>query len=138
MAVTVQSSGPYNYKREEVPNYFKMGGFEKLPPEILHLIFSHLAPSDQGAATCVCWHWRQVGESEDFKTIRDFCFGKTKWMKYFGDIGVEPPLPGNIGKILSRVIASFGLGKKFERPIYLSLFQKQSTEDRFVWIVFLS
>jgi hypothetical protein len=27
-------------------------------------------------------------------------FGKAKWAKYFGDIGVEPPLPPNIEEIL--------------------------------------
>jgi hypothetical protein len=32
--------------------------------------------------------------------IPDFVFGKAQWAKFFGDVGVEPPLPADIDKIL--------------------------------------
>ncbi|MCB1073118.1 MAG: hypothetical protein KDK96_08485 [Chlamydiia bacterium] len=35
------------------------------------------------------------------KTIPEMAFGKAKWEKYFGDVGVEPPLPKNIDRILN-------------------------------------
>jgi hypothetical protein len=33
--------------------------------------------------------------------IPDMAFGKAQWKKYFGDIGVEPPLPPDIEQILN-------------------------------------
>ena len=34
-------------------------------------------------------------------SIHPIAFGKDEWIKYFGDIGVEPPLPANIENILN-------------------------------------
>ena len=34
-------------------------------------------------------------------SISDIAFGKADWEKYFGDIGIEPPLPTNIADILN-------------------------------------
>ena len=33
--------------------------------------------------------------------LASIAFGKAQWEKYFGDVGVEPPLPGNIDQILN-------------------------------------
>jgi hypothetical protein len=74
--------------------------FEALPSQLLCNIFLFLSPRDQEGAACVCKKWKSILENKRFKEVRNFCFGKTKWLKYFGDIGVEPPLPPNIGKIL--------------------------------------
>jgi hypothetical protein len=76
--------------------------FNSLPKKLVFTIFKFLSPRDQDAATCVCKKWKIILEDKCFKEIRDFCFGKTKWLKYFGDSGVEPPFPPNIGEILSR------------------------------------
>jgi len=34
-------------------------------------------------------------------TVPEMAFGKTQWARYFGDIGVEPPLPSDIVEILT-------------------------------------
>jgi serine/threonine protein kinase len=44
-------------------------------------------------------------------TLPSMAFGKAKWEKYFGDIGVEPPLPPNIEEILNSPCI-FWSGKK--------------------------
>lgn len=59
-------------------------------------IFEILSPTDQSAATITCKAWQAAGEAQPFKDIREFCFGKAKWNKYFGDIGTEPPIPLHI------------------------------------------
>jgi tetratricopeptide (TPR) repeat protein len=43
--------------------------------------------------------------------LPSMAFGKAKWEKYFGDIGVEPPLPPNIEEILNSSCI-FWSGKK--------------------------
>ena len=40
-------------------------------------------------------------QAEVYPCIPDIAFGKAEWEKYFGDIGVEPPLPKNIEEILN-------------------------------------
>jgi len=45
----------------DAPGRFKIG-YKDLPPEIIFRIFRYLSPNDQGAATCVCRNWRDVGE----------------------------------------------------------------------------
>ena len=47
-------------------------------------------------------------------------FGKAKWATYFGDIGVEPPLPPNIHQILQSP-CPFWSGKKVEETHLLVL-----------------
>ena len=47
-------------------------------------------------------------------------FGKAKWATYFGDIGMEPPLPPNIHQILQSP-CPFWSGKKVEETHLLVL-----------------
>ena len=42
-----------------------------------------------------------ISNTKDSYSIPFIDFGKTDWAKYFGDIGVEPPLPKNIEEILN-------------------------------------
>ena len=42
-----------------------------------------------------------IVQYEIFTSITSIAFGRDAWIKYFGDIGVEPPLPANIEKILN-------------------------------------
>ncbi len=55
-------------------------------------------------------------------------FGKAEWAKYFGDVGVEPPLPADINAILSAP-CPFWSGKKVKRPISSFSFLKPSMES---------
>ena len=75
---------------------------ETSPQWLLLHIFRYLSPWDQKVAMCVCRSWRQVGEDDTLKNVRKLCFGKAAWKKHFGDVGVEPPLPPSIHKILSK------------------------------------
>ena len=52
--------------------------------------------------------------------IPDIAFGKTDWEEYFGDIGVEPPLPVNIEEILNEP-CSFWPNKKVKETHLLVL-----------------
>jgi len=50
-------------------------------------------------------------------------FGKEKWAIYFGDVGVEPPLPPNIHEILQSPCPFFP-GKKVGETHLLTLIPK--------------
>ncbi|MCB1073127.1 MAG: hypothetical protein KDK96_08530, partial [Chlamydiia bacterium] len=52
--------------------------------------------------------------------IFTIAFGKAKWEKYFGDIGVEPPLPSNIEEVLNSP-CPFWEGKKVKETHLLTL-----------------
>ena len=55
------------------------------------------------------------------KTIfRNTALGKKEWEKYFGDIGIEPPLPSNIEDILNEP-CSFWPDKKIKETHLLVL-----------------
>lgn len=47
-------------------------------------------------------------------------FGKEKWARYFGDVGIEPPLPADIDKILNSE-CPFWKGKRIEETHLLVL-----------------
>ncbi len=53
-------------------------------------------------------------------TMPAMAFGKAKWERYFGDIGVEPPLPLNIEQILEAP-CPFCQGKKVHETHLLTL-----------------
>ena len=53
-------------------------------------------------------------------SIPSIAFGKACWEKYFGDIGAEPPLPGNIKEILNES-CSFWPNKKVKKTHLLVL-----------------
>jgi hypothetical protein len=50
----------------------------------------------------------------------DSAFGKAKWAQYFGDIGIEPPLPANIHDILNATCPIFS-GKLVHETHLLTL-----------------
>jgi hypothetical protein len=52
--------------------------------------------------------------------IPDMAFGKAAWEKYFGDIGIEPPLPSDIEQILNAP-CPFWPGKKVRETHLLTL-----------------
>ena len=52
--------------------------------------------------------------------FRNTAFGKKEWEKHFGDIGIEPPLPANIEKILNEP-CSFWPDKKVKETHLLVL-----------------
>ncbi len=51
----------------------------------------------------ITWDGKTVPEGSFLLPYRSslIAFGKEEWAKYFGDIGVEPPLPKNIDQILN-------------------------------------
>ena len=55
-----------------------------------------------------------------FPSASSIAFGKADWEKYFGEIGLEPPLPANIEKILN-LPCSFWAGKKVKETHLLVL-----------------
>lgn len=52
--------------------------------------------------------------------VHEMAFGKAKWQKYFGDIGLEPPLPPNINQILKNP-CPFWSGRRVEETHLLVL-----------------
>jgi hypothetical protein len=52
--------------------------------------------------------------------IPDMAFGKAMWAKYFGNIGVEPPLPADIEQILNSA-CPFWQGKRVRDTHFLTL-----------------
>ena len=52
--------------------------------------------------------------------FKDKAFGKKEWERYFGDVGIEPPLPANIEKILNEP-CSFWPDKKVKETHLLVL-----------------
>ena len=60
----------------------------------------------------------------NYFSILAIAFGKADWEKYFGDIGVEPPLPANIEEILN-ALCSFWPDKKVKEAVEENSFQIQ-------------
>ena len=57
------------------------------------------------------------------KSVSTIAFGKTQWERFFGDVGVEPPLPIDIDEILSSP-CPFWYGKKVFETHLLVLIPK--------------
>jgi hypothetical protein len=55
-----------------------------------------------------------------YTSLPDIAFGKAKWEKYFGSVGVEPPLPSNINAILNAP-CTFWSDKKVRNSHFLVL-----------------
>jgi len=58
-----------------------------------------------------------------YSSIPTMAFGKAQWNKYFGDIGVESPLPKNIDKILN-IPCPYWNGKRVKETHILVLIPK--------------
>jgi len=94
----------------------KLAPFNLLPNELLIFIFQLLVTEDISSSlkqlkhcTLVCWGWKRlIGvpklRLEIVNVLHKFApemaFGKAKWEKYFGELGVEPPLPKDIHTVL--------------------------------------
>ena len=63
---------------------------------------------------------KPIAKDEVYASIPSIAFGKAEWWKYFGYIGVEPPLPINIEEILNEP-CSFWPGKKVKETHLLVL-----------------
>jgi hypothetical protein len=73
---------------------------DKFSSDLFRLIVSYPNVEDLGDCSRQ-WKALASGDSLREKIIaRAFAFGKEKWAQYFGDIGVEPPLPPDIEEIL--------------------------------------
>jgi len=102
IASVIGKSGLYpEIPAVDVEDVEKLGPINELPEEILLIIFGYLSLRDQDTACCVCRKWRVVGNDETLKEIRDYAFGATKWKRYFGDVGKEPPFPDKMVGILN-------------------------------------
>ena len=62
--------------------------------------------------------------------IPSIAFGKAEWGKYFGDVGIEPPLPANIENILNEP-CSFWPDKKVKETHLLVLIPNTVNEKPF-------
>ena len=61
-----------------------------------------------------------ISNTKGSSSIPSIAFGKAKWKRYFGNIGVEPPLPANIKKIL-KAYCPFWPDKKIQETHLLVL-----------------
>ena len=79
----------------------------KLPPEVYFAIANAIEGNkDLAYFASACRLFRAVVDSNRVLYLKrlgvyDFAFGKVEWVRYFGDIGEEPPLPVNIAEILN-------------------------------------
>src|SRR5438105_1254768 len=75
-----------------------------LPSTVVREVFSYLNGKDLcGLCRKTNKEWRALASESRLSTrvmANTYAFGKEKWAKYFGDIGLEPPLPRNIEEIL--------------------------------------
>ena len=62
--------------------------------------------------------------------LPSIAFGKDSWEKYFGDIGVEPPLPANIEEILNN-FCTFWPDKKVKETHLLTLIPEKINKTPF-------
>ena len=69
-------------------------------------------------------------QAKVLSSIPSIAFGKADWEKYFGDIGMEPPLPANIEKILNEP-CSFWPNKKVRETHLLVLIPKTVNKKPF-------
>lgn len=87
-------------------------------------IFSYLNCADLAAVCSVSKNWDAFTKEDENLwngiMFREFAFGKEKWAKYFGVIGVEPSLPENIYEILKSPCPVF-LGSSVARTHKLML-----------------
>lgn len=76
----------------------------ELVPDVIYEIFRHLSVGEICHARMVCKVWSKVdwNDSRLLKVLKKLgmVFGKVEWSEYFGDVGEEPHLPPDIGKIL--------------------------------------
>ena len=73
-----------------------------IPDEILREIFGWLPGKDIARASAICRRFRIAIDDDpllSFKKSGNY-FGQKDWEEYFGDVGVEPPLPEDIVEIL--------------------------------------
>jgi len=117
----------------------KLAPFNLLPNELLFFIFRHVVTNDISTSlqhlkncTLVCWRWKEiigvpklcqqiVNVLNNF--IPEIAFGKAEWENYFGEVGVEPSLPGNIHTILESS-CPFWPDKKVKETHWLVLVPK--------------
>src|SRR3979490_1472708 len=67
-------------------------------------IFSFLTIKDLETCSVVSRAWKSLAnDSTLWRQVirREIAFGKAMWAKYFGDSGIEPPLPRTIPEILN-------------------------------------
>jgi len=72
---------------------YGVGHLKAVPAQVMP-VFVASAGVGAGAAAVV------VSPLQSAPTIPEMAFGRTKWVKYFGHVGPEPPLPPDIHKIL--------------------------------------
>lgn len=73
-----------------------------LPPELLQNIFKLLKPLYLARCSRVCRAWLPiVNDAAVRKAVRPNCFGAPEWSRYYGGVGIEPPLPIGIHRLLS-------------------------------------
>lgn len=84
------------------------------------------AASQETSKSGSSWSWLLSGAASlvgGGSSSPQMAFGKNKWGKYFGDVGIEPPLPPNISEILQSP-CPFWRGKKVEETHMLVLIPK--------------
>jgi hypothetical protein len=77
---------------------------ESIPQEIWKQLFSYHSLKQLSLDKLCCQNWNQITSKMinqiQIRAESTGCFGEIEWLKYFGDIGIAPPLPENIDCIL--------------------------------------
>lgn len=82
--------------------YNNAGTLESLPNDMLGEIFARVDLKDRQSVARVCKLFKEIIDTPGYQNlfVQKFAFGKDKWEKHFGKVGIEPSLPQDIYKTL--------------------------------------
>ncbi|WP_068467790.1 F-box-like domain-containing protein [Candidatus Protochlamydia phocaeensis] len=110
------------FQQREVRKEVKADFVKVFPKEMTQEIFSYLNADELARCQRVNREWKVKASDEALWNALPpkIAFGKKQWAKYFGDVGIEPPFPKDIHKILKSP-CPFWPGKKVEETHMLVL-----------------
>jgi hypothetical protein len=129
-----------SYLQHQEREAYKESCFFIMPDSVIRHIFHFLANRDIAIASMVCKNWKSIIIKDNILKMKkinlDNYYGKDKWQKYFGDIGVEPTLPANIAQILNSPCPFFS--EKKVRDTHILVLVPEKVNEREVHLDSLS
>jgi len=101
-----------------------------LPKDVLYEIFRRMDFEEIGRARLVCRGWCVDIWDRRIVMKLPMVFGANDWRKYFGEVGEEPELRSDIGKLL-RSECPFWKGKKVWQTCLLTMIPKEVNGEPF-------